>query len=236
MPDVDVDALLAEAPPEEPVVQEETPVVEEPPAPEPEAQPEPAQPEPEPAPAPEPEPEINLDEFKVEDLPDDYEPKSWKEAIAIAEDRAIKRMKAEEAQKVVAKREEDKANDAALKEVQAAYDAEITQLTQSDRLPKDQEGNMKRQEEVWAFMNAENQRRHAAGSKFFINSFEDALERLELREMKAAAAARENQEAEDRKTRGGMIAGGSGAKVPTNPTAGLRSGMSLDDILEQEGI
>lgn len=179
-------------------------------------------------------PEIDLDQYKLEDIPDDYEPKNWKEVLQLAEDRAYKRIKGEDAQRTKAEQDDTALRTAALQEIQAGYDAEIDDLTKDGRLPAGDDG-LKRQEQVWTFMNEENSRREKAGSQFFINSFEDALNLLEVREAKAEAAKKEAEEAELRKKRGAAIGGTSGAKVPSTSASGLRKGMTMDQVMEQEG-
>lgn len=195
------------------------------------------EPEPQPVAKAEPEakkPEIDLDQYKLEDIPDDYTPKNWKEALALAEDRAYKRVRGEDAKKAKKDADDDEERSAAIKEIQSGYDAELASLETEGRIPKGDDG-LKRQDQVWQFMNTENAKRQQAGSKFFINSFEDALDKLEAREMKAAQAERDTKEAEARKKRGAMIGGTGGAKVPAQSATGLRKGMSMDDVLEQEG-
>jgi hypothetical protein len=84
-------------------------------------------------------------------------------------------------------------------------------------------------------MNGENKRRQEAGNPFFINSFEDALDKLEAQELKQKLADQEKQQNDERKAKGSMIGGTSGPRVQPSTTEGLRKGMSLDEVLESEG-
>lgn len=163
-------------------------------------------------------------------LPDDYQPANWKESVEKAVEIAKAEIKAEEAKAKsdAAKAEADRT--AQLKAIQDEYDREISSLTESKRLPAGEDGT-KRQAAVWQYINDVNSKRAQAGSRNFITSFEDGLNLLEYRE---AAEAKVKQEEANRKARGSMIGGTSGSKVPANPVGGLRRGMTLDDIIDQE--
>jgi hypothetical protein len=55
----------------------------------------------EPKPEPKEEPkksEIDPEQYKLDEIPEDYEPKNWKEVLELAEERAYKRIKGEDAQ------------------------------------------------------------------------------------------------------------------------------------------
>lgn len=129
------------------------------------------------------------------------------------------------------------------------WDGEIKDLTKSGRLPEikaransselDKDPAVVRQNEVFKFITTENAKRAQNGMPP-ITSFEDALDKIELREMRAKAEA-DNKKSDDvRKKKSGFI----GKGTPTSKGGGGKenayirgSGMSPMDILaeEQEG-
>jgi hypothetical protein len=108
------------------------------------------------------------------------------------------------------------ANDARISEIQAGWQKDIELLQGDKRLPMGEEGDT-RVQEVYNFMGEENAKRAEAG-RAPITSFEDAFDKLELRESRAAEAEAKKVDKDDARRRGSFV-GGSSSAATTAPKA-----------------
>lgn len=161
---------------------------------------------------------------KVEDLPDDFVPKNNRQVLQIISDLTkldTKREQAEVEAKQALADNEAKANEQATLN---SWDAEIVALQKDSRLdkPKATQGSpeftqdpaVKRVDQVFKYMATENERRKPLGIAP-IRSFTDALDKVELQEVKATQAEAAKKETETAKAKSGLIgrtsAGGESA-------------------------
>lgn len=161
---------------------------------------------------------------KIEDLPEDFTPKNNRQVIQIIGDLnklEVKREAAADAEKVAQSAAEAKASEQA---TLTSWDSEIAALQKDSRLdkPKATPGSpgfledpaVKRVDQVFKFMKTENEARAVSGVAP-IRSFSDALDKIELQELRAAKTAATKQETQNAKAKSGLIgrtsAGGSDA-------------------------
>lgn len=168
----------------------------------------------------------------VEDIPDDFEPFSYKE-YGVALNKLTRRELTLEKQDADLKLAKDNAEtEARIKEVQAEWDADIAKLAGKGEIPKDETKRKETVDGVFILMqDAMNKGRAFA-------SFEQAFEVYSYRQ---GAKDREIQKAKsiaEKKKRGGMIQGGGSAAVgKPNGNSQAReappTGLSLDQIHER---
>lgn len=173
-------------PPDEPEVEPETPEEE----PEPEAKPVPTTP----ATPSDDELFIEVQDADgvthkisvIEDLPEDFSPKSNRQALEILSQLS----KLETQREAAAASAATAAETAALKETQDAqfksWDAEVAELAKTERLDTT---NTERINDVFGYMNEINAARAKAGNPNLITSFEDALDKFEVKEARDKSEA-----------------------------------------------
>lgn len=106
--------------------------------------------------------------------------------------------------------------------IQAGWDDEIKRLQGEKRLPLDAKIE-DRKTAVFKFMAEENEKRQTE-NRPLLQSFEDALDKLELKESKDAQVAEARREKEDNKKRGGLVGGSSAPATSSAPV--YKSGMA----------
>jgi hypothetical protein len=156
---------------------------------------------------------------KIEDLPEDFVPKNNRQILEIIKglDGLESRREAYEANQTT---EKIKADRLAAEQAQTtAWQNEIDELQKSGRLdkPKIAQGAdgfledpaIKRMDAVFQYMVEVNTARAAAGNPNRLTSFTDALAQVELKEMREAETARQNDEAETAKAKAGMVGKGN---------------------------
>lgn len=117
-----------------------------------------------------------------------------------------------------------------------SWNKEIEQLQAENRIPKTEAGkDNERVAEVFKFMAEENQKRTAAGRQT-LNSFEDALDKLELRESKAAKAEAEKQEKETARKNGALVGGSSAPAGGSNPVYRAGSARNANEAIRSLGL
>jgi DNA-binding PadR family transcriptional regulator len=141
----------------------------------------------------------------IEKVLESFEPKSNGQIFKILQDV----QKAELAKTEYDKQQEESAATAERQEqvdkLAAHWDSEIAQLQGQKRLPVDAAGKSEdRVNEVFKFMAEENDRRTQAGRTDFLMSFEDGLDKLELREQAT-------------RKKGGMVGGSSAPATSGGP-------------------
>lgn len=174
----------------------------------------------------------------LDQIPDDADAATPKEWIKVSQElgklEAKQQVEAAQARAEFIKSQETKQ----IKEVQKGWSDEIKSLTDSKRLgdppaKKDRDNPdhayNQRVEQVFQIL----QDSVKPGSKYIIQSFEQALDLLEAKEVKDKTAADEKARNEEKSRRGGLIQSGSSGATGTKSTA-IPHGVSLDDVLENE--
>lgn len=170
------------------------------------------------------EPGANLEEVLAT-----FEPKNNGQIFQIIKDV----MQKESEQKAWEAQEQTKAQEAEyqqrLTETQQRLDNEVIKLQGEKRLPLD--GKIEeRKEQVFAFMVKENEAR-AKDGRPFIQSFEDALDKLELRESREAAAQAAKDAKETARKNGGLV-GGSSAPASSGAPAYKGGARTANEALQ----
>lgn len=152
----------------------------------------------------------------IDEVLADFEPKNNGQIFKIIEDhmQAKADKKAFDAEQATAQAEAAQVEQIAT--IQAGWDKEIQKLQGDKRLPLDAKIE-ERRNEVFKFMADENDRRQADGRPL-LQSFEDALDKLENREH-ADADEKAKKDAKDEARRRGGLVGGSSAPATSGAPA-----------------
>lgn len=118
--------------------------------------------------------------------------------------------------------------------IQKGWDDEITRLQGEKRLPLDAKIDDRKQE-VFKFMAEENEKREAE-NRPLLQSFEDALDKLELREEKEAKAQAAKDEKELNKRRGSLVGGSSAPATSGGKAYQPGSARNADEALRAAGL
>jgi hypothetical protein len=163
---------------------------------------------------------------KIEDLPEDFEPKSNRQIIEIVAQLAKLDAKAETLAAEQAEVEARAAENERQQQQFDAWDREIKSLGKDRIDPKDQT----RIDAVFDHMIAINKARAEAGNPNRLQSFEDALDKFEAQEIKNAEADKAKAENARAKAKASVIGGTSAPS--TGDAQPYRSGSyrSIDDI------
>jgi hypothetical protein len=214
----------------EPVVaEEETPE-------EPETPAEPVKPEVKPivkeAPATTAEPETDAPDFsvtvedgngeshkieRIEDLPEDFEPKNNRQIMEILRDLSIKESEKStyETDQANAKSEADKQE--RITNIQTGWDEEVKSLQADKRIPVTTDPTKnERVEQIYKFMGEENTRRDARGLPPLV-TIEDVLDKLEKQETSEAATKAASEAKETARKNGGLVGGSSAPATGNTP-------------------
>jgi hypothetical protein len=218
------------------------------------AKPEPLQPE-KPAPvAPEPAAPTNEKEYSLEvedangekikitvgdsleDALKDFEPKNNGQIFQILRD--LEKLEREKSDDEATKADEaaEAARTEQINTMVTGWNNEIAALQAEKRLEVTADGkDSERVKEVFAFMQEENDRRVAANLPG-LTSFEDALDKLENREARAAKVAADKAEKEQARQNGGLV-GGSSAPASSAPKAYVaNSARNVNEAIRQQGL
>lgn len=164
----------------------------------------------------------------AEELPDDFEPENYKQfAIATqklwvkAQDDAQDKADAEK-QAVI------EANAAAVKSIQDNWESDITRLTDSGVLPKDETERQAVVDGVWGYMKAELKK------GITIDSWEQAYKAYSFDQRQAKDVEEQKKIDAEKKRRGGMVQGGNApAGGKTKTIEGPPMGVGLDRVHER---
>lgn len=173
----------------------------------------------------------NLDEVLA-----DFVPKNNGQIFQIVKD-VMKMEQAKEAYdadqaKVAEKAEYDKR----VADIQAGFDLEVERLQGEKRLPTVADGKEnERLSAVYKFMTEENGKRIAAGQPP-IQTIEDALDKLELREKREAEAEAARKAKEDARARGGLVGGSSAPAASTQSSHVPLSATNANQALKNAGL
>ena len=170
----------------------------------------------------------------LEEVLKDFEPKSNGQIFAVLEKLGeLKSQKAAFEQEQATKAEEtEKAEQ--ITAIQSGWDKEIESLQGAKRLEVTTDGKNERVDAIFKYMNEENDKRIEDGRPL-IRSFEDALDKLELIETKAAASEKAKEEKELTRKRGNMV-GGSSAPATSGAPVYKGGARNANEAIRQMGI
>lgn len=170
----------------------------------------------------------------MEDVLAEFEPKNNGQVIDILE--KLREMKEQKAKDDASEADETAKAETAQRasEIRKSWDAEVTDLTAQKRLPTGEDGE-KRTAEVYKFMAAENDKRMQDG-KATLNSFEDALDKLEAKEGRDAKVAADKKEKEDARKNGSLVGGSSAASTNATPVYKAGAAKNANAALRSMGL
>lgn len=154
----------------------------------------------------------------LEDALRDFEPKNNGQILQVL--RSVEKMEADKAKYDAdqATEAETAAKNVRVAAIQQGWSEEIKDLQAQKRIPENgKDADNTRVAEVYKFMAEENTKRIAA-NKPTIGSFEDALDKLENKEVRAAKVEADKAERDTARKNGGLV-GGSSAPASNTPAA-----------------
>lgn len=174
-------------------------------------------------------PDDSLDEVLAE-----FEPKNNGQIFKIIEDHMQARAdkKAFDAERANAQAEAAHAEQIAT--IHAGWDKEIQKLQGEKRLPLDAKID-ERKNEIFKFMADENEKRQADGRPL-LQSFEDALDKLENQESKDAAEQAKKDAKEEARRRGGLVGGSSAPATSGAPAYKAGQARSASEAIYSLGL
>lgn len=155
---------------------------------------------------------------RIEDLPEDFEPKNNRQIMEILRDLSKQESaKASYEEEQITKQAEANTREAIAK-IQTGWDEEIKSLQAEKRIPitTDPTKN-ERIEQIYKFMGEENTRREKAG-KPPLATIEDVLDKLEKKEALEAKAKATSEAKETARKNGALIGGSSAPATGGTPT------------------
>ena len=163
----------------------------------------------------------------IEDLPEDFSPKNNRQILEI-----VSQLSKLDAKRETQAIETEKAQQEALiqetKEAQfKSWDAEIAELAKDKRITST---DTERVNAVFGYMNEINNARIKAGNPNLVTSFEDALDKFEVKEAKDNAEAAKKNETEKAKAKASLIGRSSASANGDNYVYRAGSARSIDDI------
>lgn len=171
---------------------------------------------------------------KMEDILAEFEPKNNGQILDILEQlREVKGQKAVDD----AKAETDKATEerqARASELLQGWDEEAKALQGNKRIAEGDDGS-KRISAVYKFMADENDKRIKDG-KPTLNSFEDALDKLENKEARDKAVADAKAEKEEARRKGGLVGGASAPASSGQPVYKAGTAKNANEAIRSLGL
>jgi hypothetical protein len=175
-------------------------------------------------------------EDDIEEALKDFEPKSNGQIFKIIADFMEKKQEAKAYAETQAAEAAEAEQDQKIADIQSGWDAEAKKLVGEKRLPVVAEGKEnERLNEVYRYMFEQNQARVKAGQPP-IQTLEDALDKLELKEKKEAEAEAAKKAKEDNRARGGLVGGSSAPASNSSPTYAPRSATNATQALKNAGL
>lgn len=170
----------------------------------------------------------------LEDVLAEFEPKNNGQVLQLMRDldRLGNEKKSWEDQQATAEAEAQQSE--AIANIQKAWDGEIQKLQGEKRLPLDAKID-ERKQEVFKFMAEENEKREAEGRPL-LQSFEDALDKLELRERADADKQAKKDAKDEARRRGGMVGGSSAPVTSSGPTYHAGSARNASEAVYSLGL
>lgn len=172
----------------------------------------------------------------LQDLPRDFEPKDNVQVMEILQQlQDLKNEKTSwESKRVETEQAAEKAQ--LVTNIQAGWDKEIATLQGEKRLPIGSDGkSTERTNQVFKFMSEENNRRAANGIPL-IQSFGDALDKIELVERREADKKAEVDAKELARKNGGLIGGSSAPATAGKPTYKAGTAKNANQALRTMGL
>lgn len=164
---------------------------------------------------------------QIEDLPEDFAPKNNRQIIEIVSQLAKLDGQREQAAIAAEERAQQEAITQTRNEQFASWDAEIAELGKQKRVDI---ADSERLDSVFAYMNEVNSARIKAGNPNLVTSFEDALDKFEVKEAKDSAAAAKQSDNERAKAKASLIGRSSAAANSEPYVYRAGSARSIDDI------
>ncbi len=171
----------------------------------------------------------------LEEVLKDFEPKNNGQIFQVLKDlgkleQAKTNYEADQAEQTAETEKQER-----ITSIQAGWEKEIETLQGSKRIPTTATGkDNERVNEVFKYINEENNKRLEDGRPL-LNSFEDALDKLELKETKEAAIKKDKEEKELAKQRGGIV-GGSSAPASSGPPTYKGGARNANEAIRQMGL
>lgn len=171
---------------------------------------------------------------KMEDILAEFEPKNNGQILDILDQlRDLKDQKAKddaaEASNTAKAEQAQRAS-----EIRDGWNAESADLQAQKRIPEGETGD-KRIADVYKYMADENGKRMEAGRPT-LNSFEDALDKLEAKEGRDKAVADAKAEKETARANGGKVGGSSAAASNAAPTYKAGSARNANEAIRAMGL
>jgi hypothetical protein len=170
----------------------------------------------------------------LEDVLAEFEPKNNGQVLQLMRD--LDKLSNDKAS-YEARREQDTAEAARAEQISSIHDGwdkEVLKLQGEKRLPLDAKIEDRKQA-VFKFMGEENDKR-ATDGRPMLQSFEDALDKLELKEGKAAQEEAAKNEREANKKRGGLVGGSSAPATSGSPAYKSGSARNANEALHEMGL
>lgn len=164
----------------------------------------------------------------------DFEPKSNGQIFAVLKQLSDLENQKSEYEAEQANKAEEADKQERIANIQKGWDAEIKALQGTKRIEVGANGKSERVDKVFEFMNKENDKRMQDGRPL-IQSFEDALDKLELSELRADEAKKAKEAKETARKNGGKVGGASAPATAGTPVykGGARN---ASDALRGMGI
>lgn len=172
-------------------------------------------------------------EDSIEDVLADFDPKNNGQIIAVLE----QLREAKEAKKAYedtqAKESADTATKERIQSIQDGWDNEVKNLQAEKRMPtKDADTRIA---EVYKFMDEVNTKRMAANQPT-INTFEDALDKLESKEARDAKVTQDRTDKETARKNGGLVGGSSAPASSGTPVYKAGSARNANQAIRSMGL
>lgn len=187
----------------------------------------------------------DVKEFEIKtatELPDDFIPRSYKDAQVLSEQLADQRKQAEKLLEEYRYGSLEARNDEFRAELEASWEVEIDELTKAGELPtikvKQDDPNyfedpgVKAVADVIEFMGQMNDELNKKNAPYRVQSFAQAKTLLDAQKLKEGDKAEIKQEAELRKVKGGMVSSSSSNSAPrqSNASPYYTRGDDLEDV------
>lgn len=173
---------------------------------------------------------------KIEDLPEDFEPKNNRQIIEIISN--LQKLEGDKAKYETEQAEAAKTAEIAERstKIQEGWQDEIKQLQADKRIPTTTKGvDNERVSEVYEFMKTENDNRMKAGRPT-IGSFEDALDKLENKEAREAKVEKAKDDKETARKNGGLVGGSSAPSSTQAPVYKSGTARNANEAIRKMGL
>jgi hypothetical protein len=170
----------------------------------------------------------------IEDVLKEFEPKNNGQIISILDQlRQVKEAKSLDDAKAAEDSVKAERTEAANKLLEG-WGAEAKDLQAQKRIPDGADGD-KRVEQVYKFMADENEKRMSAG-KPTLNSFEDALDKLENKEARTKAVEDAKSDKANARKNGALVGGSSAAATSGSPTYVRGMARNANEAIQKMGL